>query len=287
MGLSDSQNYINNQQLVYKLLEFVDFESTKTILEIGPGKGIITDVLIKQNKKIIAIEADPRLFSELQKKYANATNLSLIKADFLKYTTPNEPFTVVSNIPFNITANIIKKITNEQSKLYAAYIIMQKDAAIKFIGAPHAHSPLLSHILNINFEIKLLMDIDKSNYSPKPKFDTAFVSIKKREKPVFDKQKSEQFKDFLVYIFERRKSLIKEALKSVMSNLQVKIILSNIHIPEDKEIKKILFIDWVSIFETFVSHAPEKSKIKMYGSYKKLLVEQSQLQKVNRTRKDT
>lgn len=287
MGLSDSQNYINNQQLVNKLLEFVDFESIKTILEIGPGKGIITDVLIKQNKKIIAIEADRKLFSELQKKYANVTNLSLIHTDFLKYTTPNEPFIIVSNIPFNITASIIRKITGEQSKLYTAYLIMQKDAAIKFLGAPHAHSPLLSHILNINFEIKLLMDIDKSNYSPRPKFDTAFVSIKRRENPVFDKQKSEQFKDFLVYIFERQKPRIKEALKSVMSNLQVKIILNNINIPEDKEIKKILFIDWVGIFETFINHAPEKAKIKIYGSYKRLLVEQSQLQKINRTRKDT
>ena len=67
MGLSDSQNYINNQQLVHKLLGFVDFESTKTILEIGPGRGIITDILIKQKKNIIAVEADPKLFSELQK----------------------------------------------------------------------------------------------------------------------------------------------------------------------------------------------------------------------------
>ena len=287
MGLSDSQNYINNQQLVHKLLKFVDFGSTKTILEIGPGKGIITDALIKQNKNVIAIEADPKLFSELQKKYANVTNLSLIQADFLKYTTPNEPFIIVSNIPFNITASIIRKITDEQSKLNTAYLIMQKDAAIKFIGAPRAHSPLLSHILNINFEIKLLMDIDKSNYSPRPKFDTAFVSIKKREDPVFDKQKSEQFKDFLVYIFERQKHRIKEALKSVMSNLQVKIILNNINIPEDKEIKKIIFTEWINIFKTFANHAPEKSKTKIYGSYKKLLAEQSQLQKINRTRKDT
>ena len=286
MKLSDSQNYINNQQLVHKLFEFVDFESTKTILEIGPGKGIISDALIKQNKNVIAIEADQKLFSELRKKYANIPNLSLIHADFLAYKMPNEPFIIVSNIPFNITASIIRKITDEQSKLQVAYLIMQKDAAIKFLGAPYAHSPLLSHILNINFEIKLLMDIDKSNYSPRPKFDTAFVSIKKREEPVFDKEKSAQFKDFLVYIFERRKPFIKDALKSVMSNLQVKIILNNIHIPEDKEIKKILFINWFHIFETFVSHAPLKSKSKIYGSYKKLLVEQSQLQKINRTRKD-
>lgn len=286
MKLSDSQNYINNQQLIRKLIEFVDFESTNIILEIGPGKGVITNALVGQKKKVIAIEADTKLFSELQKKYADITNLYLIQADFLKYSTPNEPFIIVSNIPFNITADIVRKITNEQSKLHAAYLIMQKEAAIKFLGAPYAHSPLLSHILNINFEIKKLMEINKSNYSPRPKFDTEFISIKRRSVPVFNGQKSEQFKDFLVYIFERRKPRIKEALKSVMSNLQVKIILSNLHITEDSEIKKIIFTDWVSIFKTFIDHAPEKSKKKIYGSYKKLLLEQSQLKKINRTRKD-
>ncbi len=284
--ISHSQNFINNQEVINKLISQVNFNDTDLVLEIGPGKGLITDALIKRNKKVIAVEADPKLFSELQKKYADTTNFSLIQADFLKYSMPSKPFTIVSNIPFNITADIIRKVTNEQSKLHTAYLIMQKDAAIKFLGAPHAHSPLLSHILNINFEIKWLMDIDKSNYSPRPKFDTTFVSIKRRGEPVFDKQKSEQFKDFLVYTFERRRPRIKEALKSVMSNRQVEIILSNLHIPKDREIKRIIFTEWVSMFETFVIHALEKYKKRISGSYKKLLAEQSQLQKINRTRKD-
>lgn len=284
--LSDSQNYINNQQLISKLLEFVDFKPTNIVLEIGPGKGIITDALARQKKNIIVVEADTKLFSILQKKYEGVENISIIQADFLKYPTPNKPFIIVSNIPFNITADIIRKITNKQSKLHAAYLIMQKEAAIKFLGAPYAHSPLLSHILNINFEIKKLMEIDKSNYSPRPKFDTEFISIKRRDIPIFNEQKSEQFKDFLVYIFERRKPHIKEALKSVMSNLQVKIILGNLHVTENSEVKKIIFTDWVEIFKTFVDHAPEKSKRKIHGSYKKLLLEQSQLKKINRTRKD-
>lgn len=284
--ISHSQNFINNKEIIGELISQVDFNSADLVLEIGPGTGIITDALIRQNKKIIAVEADPRLFSELQKKYADIKNLSLIHADFLKYPLPKEAFTIVSNIPFNITANIVRKITDEESKLRAAYLVMQKDAAVKFLGAPYAHSPLLSHILNINFEIKWLMDIDKSNYSPKPSFDTTFVSFKRREKPIFDMQKSGRFKDFLVYIFERRKPLIKEALKTVMSNLQVKIILGDIHVSEDEEVKKILFTDWVSIYETFTSHAPERSKIKMSGSYKNLLLEQSRLPKINRTRAD-
>lgn len=287
MKLSDSQNYINNQQLVAKLMGFVDLNSVNTILEIGPGRGIITDALIRTNKEIISIEADRKLFFELQKKYEDVKNISLIQTDFLRYSLPDKPFTIVSNIPFNITANIVRKITDDHSKLQTAYLIMQKDAAIKFLGAPHAHSPLLSHFLNINFEIKWLMDINKINYSPRPRFDTSFISIKKRSEPVLDNQNSKQFKNFLVYIFERHKPLAREALKSLMSNLQVKIILENLKIDGNTEIKKIVSPDWLNIFKSFISHAPEKSKIKILGSYDKLLNEQSHLQKINRTRKDS
>jgi len=286
MKLSDSQNYINSRQLVHKLLRFVDFESSNIILEIGPGKGIITDALVRQKKKVIAIEDDQKLFSRLQEKYACVTNLSLIKSDFLKYSTPDEPFIIVSNIPFNITADIVRKITDEQSRLHAAYLIMQEEAATKFLGAPYAHSPLLSHFLNINFEIKKLMEIDKLNYSPSPKYNTAFISIQRRQSPIFNKYTADQFKDFLVYLFKRRKPHIEEALKSLMSNLQIKIILSELHITKDVNIKKIVFTDWVNIFRTFVSHAPEKSKKKIQGCYEELLLEQSQLKKLNRTRKD-
>jgi 23S rRNA (adenine-N6)-dimethyltransferase len=193
---------------------------------------------------------------------------------------------VVSNIPFNITADVVRKITDENSRVCAAYLVMQKEAAEKFVGAPHAHSPLLSHFLNINFEIKKLTDISRANYSPKPKFDTAFISIVRRISPIFDLQKSRQFRDFLVYVFERYKPHIKEALKSIMSNLQVKIILNSLNIAEGTEVKEIMFNDWVSIFGTFMKHAPEKSKKIIFGSYKKLLLEQSKLKKINRTRKD-
>lgn len=266
---------------------FVDFNLADTIIEIGPGMGVITDELIQHNKEVVAVEADQKLFSKLQKRYATVKNLTLVNTDFLKYLLPEKPFVAVSNVPFNITANLIRKITDEKSKLSVAYLIVQKEAAIKFVGAPYAHSPLLSHLLQINFEIRCLMDILRTNYSPRPRFDTTFLMIKRRENPIFDEPEAVQFKNFLVYIFERRKPQIKDALKSLMSNLQVKIILSNLNIPAGTEIKKIMFADWVKIFNTFVHHAPEKSKKIISGSYAKLLAEQLQLKKINRSRADT
>lgn len=286
MTLSHSQNYINNKALVDKMLSQVDFKPADLILEIGPGTGIITDQLIKKNKIITAVEADKQLFWQLKLKYQSFKNIKLINQNFLEYTLPSKPFIIISNIPFNITADIIRKITNPKSNLQAAYLILQKEAAIKFIGPPKAHSPLWSHFLNINFEIKSLMPINRNNYSPKPKFDTTLLLIKKRTKPVLDNQQSEQFKNFLVYLFESRKGDIKNALKKLMSNLQVKITLKNLNMPEQTELKKIMFNDWLTIFDVFMQHASDQSKRVIAGKYKKLLKEQSKLHKIHRTRRD-
>lgn len=284
--LSHSQNYLNNQDVVRKLVSFVDFKEANLVIEIGPGKGIITDELLKKAGKLVAVEADAKLARSLREKYALSRKFHLVESDVLRHELPDEPFLVVSNIPFNITADIIRKITDDSSRLQSAYLILQKEAATKFLGAPYAHSPLLSHFLQINFNIEKLMPIARTNYTPRPSFDTAFVSFRRKLAPVFEDVEAEQFKDFLVYIFERRKPLIKEALKSVMSNLQVKIILERLSIPLDRNIKKILFADWADIFKTFLTHTPKKSKKAIAGAYKKLLQEQSQLKKEHRTRRD-
>lgn len=283
--LSHSQNYLNNKEIVLRLISFVNFQETPLIIEIGPGKGIITDELLKKAQKILVIETDKKLAESLRKRYAGNGKLTIAEDDFLQYELPKETYSVVSNIPFNITADIIRKITSDPN-LRCAYLILQKEAAIKFLGAPYAHSPLLSHFLQINFDIGELMPIARTNYMPRPKFDTTFVSFRRKQAPVFEGTEAEQFRDFLVYIFERRKPLIKEALKSVMSNLQVKIILGHLNIPPDRNLKKILFSEWTDIFKTFMAHAPDKSKRAIAGAHKKLIQEQSRLKKEHRTRKD-
>lgn len=288
--LSHSQNYLNNKEIVTKLINFVDFKKANLIIEIGSGKGIITEQLLsKSPDKIIAIEADPKLYNLLREKFrtVDGDKLEIVSGSVLNYRFPKIPFLVVSNIPFNITADIIRKITQDGSALEAAYLIVQKEAAVKFIGPPHAHSPLFSHFLNITYKIKSIMDISKSNYSPRPRYDTTFISIEKREQKVFSNlYYTEQFKDFLVYLFERRRPFIKDTLRIVMSNLQSKIILKNLKIDERRDIKSVYFNEWVDIFNEFSNHVNQNSFRKISGSYKKLVYGQGMLKKVHRTRGD-
>ena len=286
--LSHTQNYINNKELVHKLIGFVDFTEANLVIEVGPGKGIITDELLRHASRLKVIEADKRLFALLKDKYKHISHdrLHLVPGDFLKYELPKEPFLVVSNIPFNITVEIIRKLTDKYSKLQSAYLIMQKEAAVKFLGAPHAHSPLFSHFLQIHYTVEHLLHIPRANYNPRPNFDTSFIAIKKRATPVVTNADEFIFKDFITFLFQNRKSLAKDCLKSLFSGLQTKIILSDLGIPENSEKKKIIFDDWVRIFRVFQEHAPERGFIKINLAYKKLVSEQRTLKKIHRTRAD-
>lgn len=283
--LSHSQNYINKGRLVSKLLSFVDFKEAPIVIEIGPGKGIITKNLVQKAIYVEAIEADKLLVRYLQKKFENTENLKIIYDDILNYKLPESSYLIVANIPFKITAQILRKILSPESKLLSAYLILQEEAAIKYLGAPHADSPLLSNLLQVTFSIEKIMKIERSNYTPRPKVDTMYIAFHRKKKPAFENELAEEFRDFLVYIFERRKPLINKALKSIMSNLQVKIILSNLNLAPDKAIKKILFNEWVEIFKVFLLHAPNKSKKAIKGSYNRLLEEQRKLKKQHRTSK--
>lgn len=287
--LSHTQNYINNKKLVLKLINFVNFGQASFVFEIGPGKGIITEQLLLQtSSKVTVIEADSELCIFLKDKFrAVAQNkLEIVFGNVLKYNFPRKPFIVVSNIPFNITADIVRKLTEEKSMLQEAYLIVQKEAATKLIGPPHAHSPLFSHILNLRYEIKLLLNISKKNYSPKPKYNTALISIKKRERQTLNDNQTKQFKDFLVYLFERKRESIRKALKLVTSNIQAKIILKKFGIDESRDIKNIYFFEWINIFTDFSEHSNKKALQKISGSYKMLQSEQKTLKKIHRTRKD-
>ncbi|MBS1683192.1 MAG: 23S ribosomal RNA methyltransferase Erm [Bacteroidetes bacterium] len=280
-----SQNFINNKGIIATIMGFVDFTKANLILEIGPGKGIITDALIKPQNKVIAVEMDNVLYSEAKRKYHGVENVTIVHEDFLKYPLPKEKFIVVANIPFNITAEVIKKITDKTSLLQAAYLITEKEAAYKFVGPPNAESPLLSHFLHIHYEVKFLKQISSSNFTPVPKTDIGFISIVRRKTPVFEKADEDRFKDLVTYFFTRTGPTLKEGLKRVFSNLQAKIILENLNLSEGVLKKKVVFSDWVKVYKTFIEHSPEKSRQVIRGAYIKLSEDQSKIQPYRKMQK--
>ena len=283
MTLKDSQNFIKSKTTVDKLLSFLPERKSEVVIELGPGKGMITEPLSKiYEEGVVAIEADKTLSERLKETFCTNKNIKIKNQDFLQYKLPTDDFDVVANIPFNITTEVIKKITQE-TNLKTAILIMQKEAGLRFVGLPNEKSSLISNILQINYDLVFLTKISRNEFTPKPKVDACIISIKRKDKN--EDTDERWFKDFLTVVFTKAKPLLKDALKSVFTKVQINNICTKNKIKPNTHIRSITFTQWVSLFNVFETHCDKKTKLKTKGAYKKLLKEQSKLEKSHRTRK--
>lgn len=285
--LKHSQNFINNTKILDACFKYVSIPNNEPVIEIGGGKGIITDELIQRFNRVIVIEYDRNFFHILQKKYASCSNVIIKNEDFLIYSLPTECFSIVANIPFNITSDIIRKITGPDSQMQHAYLIMQKAAAQKFVAEKlGAETSLLSNLIQVRYNIHFLVSIHRKNFSPQPKYDACLIHFQQKQRDVFlNKNQEEMFNDFLCYVFNRTKPLVADAMTDILPRKIVNQILQKSKIKADQRIKTLQFEDWLTIFKNidFISNVKESRTIK--GAYHKLLNEQKRLQKIHRTRK--
>lgn len=270
-----SQNFLKDYNLVRHLVAKSSISKNDTVLEIGAGKGIITSGLLEVAHKVIAYELDRDLFNNLRQKFQNNSLLQLNLEDFLSTQLPNYPYKIFSNIPFNITSAIIKKLTLEDNPPEDAYLIVQKEAAMKFAGKPlDTKNSQLSVLLYPWFELRATYEFKPDDFSPRPNVKIILLEIKKRDEPLIDSKNKGKYEDFITYVFSQPKPNITEGLSKIM---EIKATSSK---PSELD-----FEGWLNLFETFLKR-PEKQQSIVKGSFDKQLKQQESIEKVNRTRTD-
>ena len=202
---SYSQNFFRSPKLVRKLIRYSSIDKNDIVLEIGAGRGIITQELLKIAGKVIAIEVDKKLCLHLKEKFKYAKNLELIQGDFLNFGLPPYPYKVFANIPFIITADIIRKLTSDDN-FREGYLIVQKEAAKKFIGKPiDSRNQMMSMLLYPWFEISIFWKFKKHDFIPRPGVDCVMIDIKRRDKPILSRSDSRMYKDFILYLYNKER----------------------------------------------------------------------------------
>lgn len=282
--LSISQNFIRDRRLVVALLDLVNIKTTDLVLEIGPGAGIITKELARRAGSVIAIEKDENLAHRLNRTFVDIyPNVQIINADFLSWQVIRRQHIVVSNIPFNLTANILNKLLIEDSYMNAAYLIVQEEAAGKFVGLPQA--TLASMITKIDFEAEILQKIDHRAFVPVPRVNAAFVSFRRRSTPVIEDCDRKLFIDFVTYGYTHARWGA-EALAAFekVFNRETRKRLGKILAISDLNVTELGINNWAELFNAFQHEVPNDKKSIIKGSAEKLHREQEGLVKIHRTR---
>ncbi|MCD6232910.1 23S ribosomal RNA methyltransferase Erm [bacterium] len=279
-----SQNFLRNKELVKKILNKSNIRGIDLVLEIGPGKGIITDEIAKRCKKIIAIEKDRKLYELLKRKFKEKQKIKLILGDFLNYNLPKKQYKIFSNIPFDLTADVVSKITSAKNSPEHAYLIVQKEAAKKFIGFPYSKkTQMYTLLLKPWFDIKVVYSFKKTDFKPMPQVDTVLIHIKKRKKPLIKRDQKKLYQDFIVYGFSQWKPTLKKALQKIFTYKQLKRLSKDLKFDLSAKPTELNFDQWIGLFNYFLIGVDENKKLMVYGSRSVLKKQQKMLQKVHRS----
>ncbi len=212
------QHFLTDTQIAEREVNYADIQSNDTILEIGPGHGILTRLIAKQAQNVIAIEKDPRLVAELTPTLPS--NVSLLQQDILETDFTQLPvFTkIVSNLPFNISSPLTFKILEHQ--FTQAILMYQKDFADRMAAKPgnSTYSRLTVHIY-YKTQCKLLENVPRNAFTPTPKVDASIVELIPRQKPPFEVQDEKFFLRLTQLLFMHRRKKIKNTLTSYLKNI--------------------------------------------------------------------
>lgn len=182
------QNFLTDNQVLSQISSLV--ATTKgPIVEIGPGEGAITQHLVETGRDLTAIEIDPRLVQKLQKKFPGP-QVEIIQGDFLKFHLPHTPYTIVGNIPFDITTAILRHLLRAPGWT-DAILVMQWEVARRRAGV--GTSTMMTAQWAPWFEFSLEGRVPAHSFTPRPNVDGGILSIHRRSKPLLEAMERKRF----------------------------------------------------------------------------------------------
>jgi len=204
------QNFLINTQVAKREINYADLNKKDIVLEIGPGKGILTTEIAKKVKQVVAVEIDTKLVNFLREKVPN--NVQIINADILKINFELLPKfnKIVANLPFQISSPLTFKILDYP--FTKAVLIYQKDFAERMIATKGKKYSRLSVGIYYKSYCKILEFISKNNFFPIPKVDSAIVEIIPRKESPFLVHDEQYFFNLVKKLFNHRRKKIKKIL---------------------------------------------------------------------------
>ncbi len=180
------QNFLKSELALRQIVDAGEIKKGDVILEIGPGKGALTEKLLNHAELVIAIEKDYELFEFLKEKFNEQIKsgaLVLVHGDILEFDIRKfvrqdlTNYKIIANIPYNITGAILKKFLIEKNQPEMMVLMVQHEVAQRILARDGKES-LLSISVKAYGEPKMVAKVDKRYFSPAPKVNSAIISIK-------------------------------------------------------------------------------------------------------------
>jgi 16S rRNA (adenine1518-N6/adenine1519-N6)-dimethyltransferase len=176
------QNFLIDNNIAAKIVKAADLDLVDNVLEIGPGKGILTKLIVSSVNFLTAIEIDKILFQQLDSYFSfNKITIELINQDFLKYNIPDIKRKFISNLPYNVGTAIIQKILPLQNWTMAVFML-QKEVIERLAAKPGDKDyGYISAFTSYYADVEVLFNVSPKCFNPSPKVTSSVIKFKNKK----------------------------------------------------------------------------------------------------------
>ena len=212
------QNFLIDDNVINKIVEAADIGKEDLVIEIGPGLGTLTSLLLEKAKKVICIELDERMVEILTDRFKLYDNFEIIQDDVLKLDLKGlikknkseyRNVKIVANLPYYITTQIITKLLEDELDLESITVMIQKEVADRLIEVPGGkNTGAITYCINYYCETSSIIEVPKESFIPAPKVTSEVIKLTLRKTPPVKVDKKEMFKIIKFAFMQRRKTLV-------------------------------------------------------------------------------
>lgn len=244
------QHWLRDHESLQAMCDAADVQKGDVILEIGPGLGTLTELLVQQAEQVIAVEFDEQLAVDLPRRVQKG-NLQVVSQDILSFDFTSLPphYKLVANIPYYLTSNLVRVISETSNPPSVAAILVQKEVAQR-VAAPAGSMSLLSVTAQFYWKVSLGREVKAELFSPPPKVDSQILILQRREQLLFpDVDPKDFFRLVKAGFAQRRKTL----LNSLSSGLHldrdaVKKLCESVDIDPTRRAQTLSLDEWYNLY---------------------------------------
>ncbi len=244
------QNFLVDEIALQKIIQSADLKKTDTVVEVGPGLGVLTEELCKSAGEVWAIEKDHKLIPVLKKRLSGYSNLKLVEHDILTFHLEKNiqtDYKVIANIPYYLTSKLFQHFLNLENKPKLLVLMVQKEVGERVIAAPGDLS-ILGISVQVFSDAEIIAQVPKTSFWPIPKVDSVVLKITPRNKYPEIVSEQDFFRIIKIAFAGKRKQihntlsnglkLPKEKIQEVLSQAKIEATAR----PQDLSIE-----DWIRL----------------------------------------
>lgn len=249
------QNFLKSMGAIRSIVGAGTIKEGEIVLEIGPGKGVLTEELLAAGAHVIAVEKDDRLIPILsvtfEKEIRNGM-LTLVHGDILETHVESlvlgKQYKVIANIPYYITGLLFRKFLEEERQPTTIVVLVQKEVAKRIVARDNKES-ILSLSVKAYGNAKIIDTVDKKMFSPQPKVDSAILAITDINKHFFTDIPEKTFFEYIHAGFAQKRKKVVSNLGNITDKKILEVFFTQHNLNPNARAEDLTLSDWKNIIQ--------------------------------------